>query len=108
MGMTKSINKRKLNCAIHGVAHAYPHCVSSERDHSAQNEWLDTKEKGENRNAKFNVRDPIWVSSKRVKASQDISKVAEDKEMTFTMEKICLSRSISTNCKNNQWLNIYY
>jgi hypothetical protein len=29
-----------MNCAIHGVVHACPHCVSSERDHLIQNEWL--------------------------------------------------------------------
>jgi len=34
-----------MNCAIHGVVHAYPHCVGFERDHLTQNEWLDTKQK---------------------------------------------------------------
>jgi hypothetical protein len=38
--------KGSMNCAIHGVVHSYPHCVSSERDHSTRNEWLNTKEKG--------------------------------------------------------------
>jgi len=37
--------KGSMNCAIHGVVHAYPHCVGFERDHLTQNEWLDTKQK---------------------------------------------------------------
>ena len=28
----------------HGVVYCDPHCVGSDRYHSTQNEWLDTKE----------------------------------------------------------------
>ena len=47
-----------MNCAIHGVVHSYPHIVSSERDHSTRNEWLDTKETGEV-SVKFKVSHPV-------------------------------------------------
>lgn len=67
--------------AIHGVVHAYPHCVGFERDRSTQNEWLHTtREKGGKR-SEFKARGPIWVASQRVKGSQDISNVEKDKEM---------------------------
>jgi len=65
-----------MNCAIHGVVHAYPHCLGSERDHSTQNEWLETKERG--KRVKFKVSNLVSATSQRAKADQVISTVAQE------------------------------
>lgn len=73
-----------MNCAIHGVVHAYPHCVGSERDHSIQNEWLDTKEKKQK--MEWQIGGEISNFSYFIKSqSQNINKVALDKETAISL-----------------------
>jgi hypothetical protein len=65
-----------MNCVIHGGVHAYPHCLASERDHSAQNEWLETKENG--KTCQIQGEQFSSATSQRVKADQIISTVAQE------------------------------
>lgn len=83
-----------LNCVIHGVGHAYPHCEGSERDHLIQNEWLCTKEKGGN---KCQIQGEQL--HKIVKAGQVISIVARKITISLPWKKFVLPDPLAPTAK---------
>jgi len=77
-----------MKCDIHGVVPVDLHHVGFEKDHLIQNGWLQKKKK---RCSKVKIGDLAVVTSKLY---------TEEKVVFFTMKKVSLPRSISTNCKN--------
>jgi len=87
-----------MNCAIHGVVHAYPHCLGSERDHSTQNKWLETKEKGGKR-VKFKGSNLVSATSERVKSGQVISAVTQEMAIFLPWKKLVLPDPLAPTAK---------